>query len=75
MIYRVTRLIFAVFFKLYYKRITIIGQQNLTNKSTILAVNHPNSLMDALILGVVLKQPIYSLARGDAFKKNGLPKF
>ena len=35
----------------------------------LLAVNHPNSLLDAVILSTVFKQPIHSLARGDVFKK------
>jgi hypothetical protein len=34
-----------------------------------LAVNHPNSFLDAIILATLFKQPIYSLARGDAFKR------
>lgn len=33
----------------------------------ILAANHPNSFLDAFILASVFRQPIYSLARGDAF--------
>jgi 1-acyl-sn-glycerol-3-phosphate acyltransferase len=36
----------------------------------ILAVNHPNSFFDAVITGVFFKQPVYFLARGDAFKKS-----
>jgi 1-acyl-sn-glycerol-3-phosphate acyltransferase len=34
-----------------------------------LAVNHPNSFLDAIILATLFKKPIYSLARGDAFKR------
>lgn len=33
----------------------------------IIAANHPNSFLDAIILASVFQQPIYSLARGDAF--------
>jgi 1-acyl-sn-glycerol-3-phosphate acyltransferase len=33
-----------------------------------LAVNHPNSFFDAIVVGVFFKQPVYFLARGDAFK-------
>jgi 1-acyl-sn-glycerol-3-phosphate acyltransferase len=33
----------------------------------ILAANHPNSFLDAIILASIFKSPIYSLARGDAF--------
>lgn len=36
----------------------------------ILAVNHPNSFFDAVIVGVFFKQPVHFLARGDAFKKS-----
>ena len=34
----------------------------------MLAVNHPNSFLDAIILCTLFDRPVYSLARGDAFK-------
>src|ERR1700704_3365682 len=34
----------------------------------LLASNHPNSFLDAIILDMLFKQPIWSLARGDVFK-------
>ncbi len=33
----------------------------------LIAANHPNSFLDAIILATIFKYPIYSLARGDAF--------
>lgn len=39
------------------------------NLPTILACNHPNSFLDALIIGSHYNRPIYFLARGDAFSK------
>ena len=34
----------------------------------LIAANHPNSFLDAILLCALFKRPIYSLARGDAFK-------
>lgn len=39
------------------------------NGPLLLSVNHPNSFLDAIILDILFKQPIWSLARGDVFKK------
>lgn len=36
----------------------------------LIAANHPNSFLDAIILSSLFKKPIYSLARGDAFTGN-----
>lgn len=36
----------------------------------LLACNHPNSFLDAIILCTLFRRPVYSLARGDVFKKN-----
>jgi 1-acyl-sn-glycerol-3-phosphate acyltransferase len=33
----------------------------------LIASNHPNSFLDAIIIGSIFKAPVYSLARGDAF--------
>ena len=40
----------------------------------LFASNHPNSFLDGMILTTLLDQPLYSLARGDAFKKNWVNK-
>jgi 1-acyl-sn-glycerol-3-phosphate acyltransferase len=40
----------------------------------LIAANHPNSFLDAILLCSIFKQPIYSLARGDAFKNNFVAK-
>ncbi len=38
------------------------------NGPLLIACNHPNSFLDAIILATIFKRPIYSLARGDSFK-------
>ena len=35
----------------------------------LIAANHPNSFLDGIILTTLFEKPIYTLARGDAFKK------
>ena len=35
----------------------------------LIIANHPNSFLDAIIIGAYYKRPIYFLARGDVFKK------
>ncbi len=39
------------------------------NGPLLLAVNHPSSFLDAIILDILFDKPIWSLARGDVFKK------
>ena len=40
----------------------------------LIAANHPNSFLDAILLCALFKSPIYSLARGDAFKNKFIHK-
>jgi len=40
----------------------------------LFASNHPNSFLDGMILTTLLDEPLYSLARGDVFKKNRVNK-
>ena len=40
----------------------------------LIACNHPNSFLDAIILACLFKKPIYSLARGDSFKNKWITK-
>ncbi len=39
------------------------------NGPVLIAANHPNSFLDAIIIASIFDRPIYFLARGDAFHK------
>jgi 1-acyl-sn-glycerol-3-phosphate acyltransferase len=41
----------------------------------LIAANHPNSFLDAIVLATLFKNPIYSLARGDAFASKVITSF
>jgi 1-acyl-sn-glycerol-3-phosphate acyltransferase len=40
----------------------------------LIAANHPNSFLDAIIISSLFKSPVYSLARGDAFASKFIAK-
>jgi len=46
-----------------------------TKGPLVLASNHPNAFLDAIILGSLFYQPVHFLARGDAFRKPLIRKF
>lgn len=54
----------------FYCRDIVINKKELLqhNGPLLLAVNHPNSFLDAILLCTLFDKPVYSLARGDAFK-------
>jgi 1-acyl-sn-glycerol-3-phosphate acyltransferase len=56
---------------LIFCRRIIINKPGLLKKKgpLLLACNHPNSFLDAAILADLFEEPVYSLARGDVFKK------
>ncbi len=40
----------------------------------LLAVNHPNSFVDAVLLGVIMEKPVHFIARGDVFEKPAIAR-
>ncbi|MFM7021556.1 MAG: lysophospholipid acyltransferase family protein [Flavobacteriales bacterium] len=54
---------------LYYRRVHVTGKENLPlDKPVLLAVNHQNAFLDAVLVAYKLKKQAYFLARSDAFK-------
>lgn len=52
----------------YCRSITITNKQATALRGPVLiAANHPNSFLDAVLLATVFKHPIHSLTRGDVF--------
>jgi len=72
-IYRVVQLL-KIFIQaglwLFCHKIHLKNKRLFTTKGPLLIIaNHPNSFLDALIIGSYYKRRVYFLARGDAFKK------
>ncbi len=69
MLYAFVKVLAKIAIKFYCRDIKINKKELLQIDGPImLAVNHPNSFLDAIILCTLFDKPVYSLARGDAFK-------
>ncbi|MFN5787107.1 MAG: lysophospholipid acyltransferase family protein [Flavobacteriia bacterium] len=68
MLYQFLKLIVGLGIRLYYKRIVVKNIQFLDHEGPMIIIaNHPNTLMDAWMVGHVCKQPIYYMAKGTFF--------
>jgi len=70
MLYRILKFIVAQSLKIHYKNIKSFNVGAIPEKDPlIIAPNHPNSFLDALIIAVQVNRPLYFLARSDVFNK------
>lgn len=54
--------------RIYYPRIEIEGRERLPAKGAVLFVaNHPNSLMDSVVIGFVARRPVHFFAKAPLF--------
>src|SRR5690606_28383061 len=67
-LYHNLRIVTRLAIRIFCRRIIINKPEMLDEKGPLLlACNHPNSFLDAVILDTLFNQPIHSLARGDIF--------
>ena len=68
MLYRFAWVMMWVTFKIFFRRIDIVGLEKLkSGKPAIIIANHPASFLDAMVLAVFLKRSIHFYVRGDIF--------
>jgi 1-acyl-sn-glycerol-3-phosphate acyltransferase len=71
MIYKLLKFPARLAFLIYCRHLKANNKALFRSEGPLLiASNHPNSFLDAVILATLFRRPIYSLARGDAFANN-----
>ncbi len=56
---------------LYCRSVKINDKKYLSAEGPLLiAANHPNSFLDAIIIATLFKRPVYALTRGDVYSNN-----
>lgn len=70
MLYNFVKIFARLAIYIFCRDIEVVKKELLqkSNGPLLLAVNHPNSFLDAIILCILFDKPIYSLARGDIFR-------
>lgn len=69
MLYKLLLYPARVFLYFYCRKVSINHPEHLQRSGPLLiAANHPNSFLDAIIVASLFKKPVYSLARGDVFR-------
>ncbi len=75
MLYKLVKWLVRAALLIFFRKIYFSNKVFLQQKGPLLlACNHPNSFLDAVILGAFFKHPVNFLARGDAFRKPLLNK-
>ena len=68
MVYTFLKYCVRLSFLIFFRNVVVNKPALLKSKGPLLlAFNHPNSFLDAIVLDIYFDQPIWSLARGDAF--------
>ena len=68
MIYRFLKIIIGLGIRLYYREIRVKNKRTLEhNGPKIIIANHPNTLMDAWMVGYVCRDPIFYMAKATFF--------
>jgi len=68
MIHTLLKLIIRLGIRIYYREIKILNRSAIPKKGPLIIIsNHPNTLMDAWVVALVCKQPIYYMAKATFF--------
>lgn len=68
MLYRFIKILISIGMRLYYSEIKVKNRDFLEHDGPMIIIaNHPNTMVDAWLIGNICKQPIYFMAKGTFF--------
>jgi 1-acyl-sn-glycerol-3-phosphate acyltransferase len=59
----------------FFRKIQIIGEQNIPQGPVIFAINHPNNLIDSIVVAYAIERKIHYLATAQLFRNRILSLF
>ncbi|PHX74986.1 MAG: hypothetical protein CK547_00515 [Chitinophagaceae bacterium] len=69
MFYRVAKIVMWVTLRFFFRKVRVDGAEKLAHRNpAILIANHTASFLDAMVLSVFLRRPLFFFVRGDIFK-------
>ncbi|HEY6062399.1 MAG TPA: 1-acyl-sn-glycerol-3-phosphate acyltransferase [Chitinophagaceae bacterium] len=75
MLYSILKIIARIAIRIFCRKITVNKPGLFKIKGPVLlACNHPNSFLDSVIFDTLFQEPIWNLARGDAFKNKKISR-
>jgi len=70
MLYRLLKILVRIGIRLYYSEVKVHNRRHLVHDGPMIIIaNHPNALMDALLIGTSVPQPIYYMTKATFFNK------
>ncbi len=68
MLYKILKQLVATIFKVYFRKIYLVGSEKIPKESPLLlSCNHPMAFTEACLLACFLDRPLHFLVRGDIF--------
>lgn len=68
MLYRILKIIMRIGIHLYYSEIKVRNEKYLEHSGPMIIIaNHPNTLVDALLIGIISPRPIYYMTKATFF--------
>jgi len=68
MFYRVAKIVMWVTLRFFFRKVRVEGAEKLAHRNpAILIANHTASFLDAMVLSVFLRRPLFFFVRGDIF--------
>src|ERR1700712_2705868 len=75
MLYSFAKILMTAGLRFFYRHIHVTGLENIPSTGPVIIIaNHNSSLMDAALLGILLKRRVYFFARGDVFANKIIQK-
>ncbi len=69
MLYRFLKIVIEIGIRFYYKEVKILNGKSLSHDGPLIIIaNHPNTLMDPMLIGYATKQPLFFMAKATLFK-------